>query len=70
MPTETIIVGAEIGAGHDGTAEIVVSLKYTNGVVGQVSLDADVGFTLLSNCGVASIDQLKGHSWRRILESL
>lgn len=67
---ETIIVGAEIGAGHDGAAEMIVSLRYGNGVVGQVALDADVGFTLMQNCGVASINELKGHSWRRILEEL
>ena len=70
LPAETVIVGAEIGAGHDGAAEMVLSLKYTNGVVAFVSLDADVGFTLMNNCGVASIEELKGHSWRRILESL
>lgn len=65
---EATIVSAEIAAGHDGEAELVLALRYQNGVVGHVVLDAGVGFELMRNCGVETIGALAGHSWRRILE--
>jgi len=67
---EAVIVGAEIVAGHDGSAEMVVSLRHENGAVSPVTLDADVGFALMGRCGVASVGELAGHSWRNILEGL
>ncbi len=63
-------MSAEIGAGHDGTAELVVNLRYQNGTVGPVVLNADIGFALLKTCGADSLNGLRGHSWRAILESL
>ena len=67
---EAVIVGAEIVAGHDGSAEMIVRLRHGNGAVAPVTLDADVGFALMSRCGVASVADLAGHSWRNILEGL
>ena len=67
---DATIVGAEIVPGHDGEAEMVVSLRYDNGVIGQAILDAHVGFNLMKACGVSHIDKLAGHSWRKIVEGL
>jgi hypothetical protein len=69
-PAEAVIVGAEIVAGHDGAAEMIVSLRHGNGVVSPVTLDAEVGFALMKHCGVASLAGLAGHSWRKIVEGL
>lgn len=70
IPTDTVadamIVGVEIAAGHDGTAEMVVSVQYENGVVAPVVLDQDTGLGLMRACGAASLDGLIGRSWREI----
>lgn len=64
---QAVIVGVEIAAGHDGTAEMVVSIQYENGVVAPVVLDQDTGLGLMKTCGAASLDGLIGRSWREIL---
>ena len=65
---EAVIVAAEIAAGHDGTAELVVRLRHPNGIEAPVVLDAATGLALMRKCGVAHVDDLAGHSWRNILE--
>jgi hypothetical protein len=64
---EPVIVGAEIAAGHDGAAELVVQLRYPNGAEEPVVLDAEHGLDLMRRCGAATLDDLAGHSWRKIL---
>lgn len=66
-PAEAVIVGAEIAAGHDGAAELVVSLRHPNGVEEPVVLNSDLGLDLMRRCGAATLDELAGHSWRKIL---
>ena len=68
MP-EAVIVGAEIVAGHDGSAELLVRLRHANGVEAPVVLDAATGLKLMAACGASHVDELKGQSWRRILEA-
>ena len=65
---EPVIVGAEIAAGHDGSAELVVRLRHPNGTEAPVVLDEATGLGLMRRCGVAHVDDLAGHSWRAILE--
>jgi hypothetical protein len=67
---DAVIVGAEIAGGHDGCAELVVSLRYSNGRIGRVVLDTEAGLRLMKNCGAAQLSELEGHSWRGILEEL
>jgi hypothetical protein len=67
---DAIIVGADIGAGHDGAAELVVRLRHANGAEDAVALDADIGFALMRACGADSFADLAGQSWRKILEGL
>ena len=67
---EAIIVGAELAAAHDGQAELVVRIRYPNGVVGHVLLDADAGYALMRNCEIDDLGGLAGQSWRIILEGV
>lgn len=68
MSDEAVIVGAQIVAGHDGTAELVVLLRYPNGAEGPVVLDEETGLKLMEACGASHVDELAGQSWRRIME--
>lgn len=70
MSGEAVIVGAEIAAGHDGSAELVLRLRYQNGVEGVVVLGEDAGLKLMAACGASHLGELAGHSWRRIVEGL
>ena len=65
--SEPVIVGAEIAAGHDGSAELVVRIRYPNGAEVSVVLDEETGFALMQNSGAAHVDDLAGQSWRAIL---
>jgi hypothetical protein len=67
VPAEPVIVSAEIAAGHDGAAELVVSLRHPNGAVEPVVMDAAHGLELMRRCGAATPDELTGCSWRDIL---
>lgn len=64
---EAVIVGAEIVAGHDGTAELVVRLRHPDGSEGPVTLDEETGLRLMEACGATHLDELAGQSWRLIL---
>jgi hypothetical protein len=67
LATETadaVIVGAEITAGHDGSADLVLQVRYENGVVAPVVLDQDTAFDLMAACGAASLEALVGRCWR------
>ena len=67
---EAVIVAAEIGAGHDGAAELVVRLRYANGGESSIALPEADGFALLKNCGAADVTGLVGRPWRRMIEGV
>jgi len=67
-PGGAVIVGAEIAAGHDGAAELLVRLRYANGAEGAIAIDADAGFELMRNCGASDLSGLAGQPWRRMLK--
>jgi hypothetical protein len=67
---EAVIVSAEIVAGHDGSAELLVRLRHPNGVEAPVQLDEDTGLKLMAACGATHLDDLRGVSWRRILQGV
>jgi hypothetical protein len=67
VPAEPTIVRAEIAAGHDGSAELVLSLRHPNGAEEPIVLSADKGLDLMRRCGAVSLDDLAGRSWREIL---
>ncbi len=66
-PSEAMIVAAEIAAGHDGEAELVLRVRHENGVVATVTLDAETGLRLTAGSGGGGIEALVGRPWRRIL---
>ena len=65
-----MVVGAEIVAGHDGAAELLVRLRHENGVEGPVILDPATGFELMEAAGVSRLDDLVGRRWLDILREL
>lgn len=67
---EAVIVGAEIVAGHDGSAELMVTLRHVNGAEAPVVLEEAAGLRLMQACGVAHLEGLAGRSWRKVLEGL
>ncbi len=67
---EAIILDAVVAPGHDGAAELLVTLRHPNGGVETVALDGETGFHLMKSCGVSSAAELPGQPWRRILEGL
>ena len=70
MSTEALIVGAQIVAGHDGSAELLIQLRHPGGAEGPVLLDEVTGLKLMKTCGATHVDELTGQSWRRIVEDL
>jgi hypothetical protein len=65
--SEAVIVAAEITAGHDGQAELVVRVRHENGVVSDVVLDGDTGLRLLAGAAADDLGALVGRSWREVL---
>jgi hypothetical protein len=58
-----IIEAAEVSAGHDGRAEIVLLVRYANGAAARVRLDEEAAAQALDAAGVASLDDLVGRPW-------
>ncbi len=69
MSDEAVIVKAEVVAGHDGTAELLVTLRWPGGEQGAVALDQPTGLALMAACGASTVEDLAGQSWRRIVET-
>jgi hypothetical protein len=65
--SEAVIVAAEITAGHDGQAELVVRVRHENGVVSNIVLDGDTGLRLLAEAEADDLGALVGRSWRDVL---
>lgn len=66
---ETVIAGAEIVAGHDGSAELMLRLRYPNGSERPLVLDGEAGFELMTRCQASRAEDLNGRSWRELLGS-
>ena len=64
---EPTIIAAEIAAGHDGAAELVITLQFANAGRSRVTLDTAAGLRLMHNCNVQDVADLRGHSWRNII---
>jgi len=67
---EAVIAEALVAPGHDGQAELVVRVRYENGALGEVALNADTARRLLEQCGVDNADDLRGQPWHRLLDVL
>jgi hypothetical protein len=60
---EAVIVGASLGAGHDGRAELVVELAFPNGGRSSLSVTEEVMAAALDAAGLSSVDDLLGQPW-------
>ena len=67
---DAVVEAAQIVAGHDGAAELIVRLRHSNGALSAVTLDPETGFDLLRAADAASLDGLVGQSWREITRGL
>jgi hypothetical protein len=67
---EPRIAGAALAAGHDGFPELVIHIRFENGVVADVIVDNAAGIRLMARCGVDRIEALVGHSWREVRNAL
>ena len=67
---DAFVEAAEIVAGHDGAAELLVRLRHGNGAASAVTIDPDTGFDLLRAAGADSLDALVGLAWRQIIKGL
>jgi hypothetical protein len=47
-----------------------VRVRYENGALGSVTLDAEQARKLLEDCGVESAEGLRGQPWRKLLDVL
>ena len=68
--SEAVIVSAEIAAAHDGDADLIVRVRFENGVVAPINLDAETAMKLMSACGASDINQLAGKPWQKVLEDI
>ena len=65
-----VISRVRIAAAHEGVAELVISLEFSNGGQSEVPLDRNAGERLLRSCGVDQIDGLVGQSWEHLRDAL
>lgn len=54
---------AQIAAGHDGRAELVLALTYASGAMVRVRLDEEAAEPVLLAAGIARIEDLIGRPW-------
>jgi hypothetical protein len=67
---DAVVEAAEIVAGHDGAAELMVRLRHGNGAASSVTLDPAAGFDLLRAARADSLAALAGRPWRQIIRDL
>ena len=65
-----VIVGAQITGGHEGQPELILKIKYDNGVVSDVAMENELGVRLLSYCGAQSLADLQGEPWHKVVDML
>lgn len=68
--THAVIEAAQLTAGHDGAAELVLQLRYPNGGVHSVTLDQEAGKRLMQNCQARHVDDLLGQDWQAVRDAL
>ena len=64
----TLIESATYGAGHDGRAELVVTLRHPGGGSSTLSLAEEMIAETLDRAGITSITDLPGRTWPDLAE--
>ena len=65
-----VISRVQLGAAHDGAAEMVLTLRYDNGGETLVALDAPAADHLMTACRAADAAELVGQGWERVRDAL
>jgi hypothetical protein len=65
-----VIQQVRVAAGHDGIAELIVTLKFENGGESLVTLDEFATRRLLECCGTQHPEGLSGTSWELVRDAL
>jgi hypothetical protein len=68
--SDAVICRVRVAAGHDGVAELVVTLRHGNGAQSDIPLDEIAAAALFDRCGATVPEQLEGHGWERVREAL
>ena len=67
---DAVVTAAEIAAGHDGAAELMVRLAHPNGATSSLNLDPATGFALMRAGDAASLADLVGRRWLDLIKDL
>lgn len=67
---DAAIERAVVAPGHDGSAELLVYIRYDNGGRGCVCLDASAAERLFDRCGVTRLEELAGQPWQHLMHIL
>jgi hypothetical protein len=70
VPPEAVIEAVRVAAAHDGDAELLVALRFRNGGLSHIALDAFAACHLLEAVGAASADALVGVRWEHVRDAL
>lgn len=65
-----VIETVEVGAAHDGVAELIVTLHFANGGRSLVTLDAIAAGALMRACNVTDPAGLSGQGWEKVRDAL
>ncbi len=65
-----VISQVQVGAAHDGTAELVVTLRFEGGGETRVALGERAVSSLMSSCAAKDADGLLGQGWERVRDAL
>jgi len=65
-----VISRVELGAAHDGAAELVVTLRFDNGGETLVALDHHATHHLMTASGAQDSQALVGQDWARVRDAL
>ena len=65
-PTGPVVESASVGPGHDGRAELVVSLRHPGGAHSTISVDEEALADLLGRGMITSLDDLTGRDWSEL----
>ena len=67
---EAVIGAVRVAAAHEGVAELVVTIRHSNGGTSEVALDRLAADALLQACDAIRPAQLTGHSWSKVREAM
>ena len=61
---------AKIAASHDGSAEVLLTIKHENGGLTQVPLDNFAISMLMESCQAESIEGIIGTNWDKVRDAI